>query len=171
MGWGITKEDQEDDKVKVYVAMADDVRNFKASGWFVNVSRIGETAGASAELVASVEAFLRDIVKVDRAGPGESECVLTLIVAAVCQPRPYPPLNAIEATEGMSTSSRWTPQIRESEKRRASNRSGSRTSWTAPSGVIRSQSAPPFSPPASGSKGCSHIVPESVQRRSTYRGR
>ena len=72
-GWGITREDQEDDKVKVYVAMADDVRNFKASGWFVNVSRIGETAGASAELVASVEAFLRDIVKVDRAGPGEGD--------------------------------------------------------------------------------------------------
>ena len=59
----------------------------------------------------------------------------------------------MDATDGRSNSSRWTPQIRELAKRRASNRSGSRTSRAVPSAAMRSHHGPPLSPPASRSKG------------------
>ena len=49
-GWGITKENQREQKLKVYVEKGDVVRPFKAQGWFVNVSRLSEIPGVPAEL-------------------------------------------------------------------------------------------------------------------------
>ena len=63
-GWGITKGDQRDGKVGVYVAKGDDVRTFQAAGWFVNVSRLGEP-GVPAGLVAEVAAFVEVLDNVD----------------------------------------------------------------------------------------------------------
>ena len=64
-GWGITTEDQQGQNVKVYVAKADDVRTFRAQGWFVNVSRLGDTPGAWVGLRAAA-ALLQELANVDR---------------------------------------------------------------------------------------------------------
>jgi len=66
-GWGITKADQHDGKVDVYVAKSDDVRSFLAEGWFVNVSRLGEIRGAPDALVADVVASVVVLEDVDLA--------------------------------------------------------------------------------------------------------
>ena len=73
-GWGITKEDQRGRNVAVYVARGGDVRTFRAEGWFVNVSRLGEVPGVPDELVAEVAAFVQVLENVDarRAGDGTS---------------------------------------------------------------------------------------------------
>ena len=73
-GWGIVKENQHDGKVQVYVAKGDDVRTFRAEGWFVNISRLGETPRVQDELVAEVDAFVQVLENVDarRAGDGTS---------------------------------------------------------------------------------------------------
>ena len=65
-GWGITKEDQHEQKLKVYVEKGDDVRTFQAQGWFVNVSRLSEVPGVPAELVAEVAGFLQVLKNLDR---------------------------------------------------------------------------------------------------------
>ena len=65
-GWGVVKQDQQAGKVQVYVARGDDVRKFKAHGWFVNVSRLSETLGVPVELRAEVAAFLQLLANVDR---------------------------------------------------------------------------------------------------------
>ena len=57
-GWGITSEDQHGPNVAVYVAKGNDVRTFKAQGYFVNVSQLNERLGASAELLAKIVAFV-----------------------------------------------------------------------------------------------------------------
>ena len=57
-GWGITREDQHDGKVNVYVAKGDDVRPFRAEGWFVNVSRLPATPQVADDLAAEVVAFV-----------------------------------------------------------------------------------------------------------------
>ena len=73
-GWGITKEDQRARNVAVYVAKGDDVRTFRAEGWFVNVSRLGEVPGVPDELVAEVAALVQVLENVDarRARDGTS---------------------------------------------------------------------------------------------------
>ena len=65
-GWGVVKQDQQAGKVDVYVAKGDDVRKFKAHGWFVNVSRLSETSGVPDELRAEVAVFLQLLANVDR---------------------------------------------------------------------------------------------------------
>lgn len=77
-GWGITKADQRDGKVSVYVAKGDDVRPFRAAGWFVNVSRLGETPGVPVKLVVGVGAFLEIFEEVDgrNAGTAMATCDL-----------------------------------------------------------------------------------------------
>ena len=65
-GWGITTKDQRGQNVEVYVAEGDDVRSFRAHGWFVNVSRLGE--GAPDELVDKVTHFLEVLEAVGRDG-------------------------------------------------------------------------------------------------------
>lgn len=64
-GWGITKEDQEGKNVVVYIAKGDDVRTFRAQGWFVNVSRLSKTSETPVELRAAVTAFLQILENVD----------------------------------------------------------------------------------------------------------
>ena len=73
-GWGITKEDQRGRNVAVYVAKGDDVRKFRAKGWFVNVSQLGEVPGVPDELVAEVAAFEQVFEKLHarKAGDGAS---------------------------------------------------------------------------------------------------
>lgn len=58
-GWGIAKEDQQGRNVAVYVAKADDVRTFRAEGWFVNVSQLVGMPGVPEELRAEVVAFVQ----------------------------------------------------------------------------------------------------------------
>lgn len=69
-GWGITKADQRDGKVDVYVAKADDVRTFQAEGWFVNVSRLGKIQGVPDDLVAAVGG-LEQVLESDAGGVGD----------------------------------------------------------------------------------------------------
>ena len=72
-GWGITRTDQHDGKVNVYVAKGDDVRQFRAEGWFefrtegwfVNVSRLPEISQVPDELAAEVVAFGQVLENVD----------------------------------------------------------------------------------------------------------
>ena len=64
-GWGITSADQYDGKVNVYVAKGDEVRTFRAEGWFVNVSRLPETPQVPDELAAEVVAFVEVLENVD----------------------------------------------------------------------------------------------------------
>ena len=73
-GWGITKEDQRGRNVAVYVVKGDDVRTFRAKGWFVNVSRLGEVPGVPDEVAAEVAAFVQVLENVDarRARDGTS---------------------------------------------------------------------------------------------------
>ena len=68
-GWGIAEKNQQGRNVQVYVAKGDDVRTFRAQGWFVNVSKLVTTSGAPAELVAEVGSFLEVFENADRAGP------------------------------------------------------------------------------------------------------
>ena len=65
-GWGITKEAQQDHKVKVYVAKGDDEREFVAQGWFINVSRLNGTPDVPTQLVADVTRFLEVLKNLDR---------------------------------------------------------------------------------------------------------
>ena len=69
-GWGIVEADQRDGKVSVYVAKGDDVRTFRAEGWFVNVSRLGEVPGVAGELVEEVVAFAQVLENVGQGGGG-----------------------------------------------------------------------------------------------------
>ena len=64
-GWGITKEDQEGKNVVVYIAKGDDVRTFRAQGWFVNVSQLAKTPGTPVGLRAAAGAFLQVLKNVD----------------------------------------------------------------------------------------------------------
>ena len=72
-GWGIVKTNQHDGKVDVYVAKGDDVRTFRAHGWLVNVSQVGATAGAPAELLDRVDSFLRGLENVDEEAASEGQ--------------------------------------------------------------------------------------------------
>ena len=64
-GWGIAKEDQQGRNVAVYVAKADDVRTFRAEGWFVNVSQLVGMPEVPEELRAEVVAFEQALENVD----------------------------------------------------------------------------------------------------------
>ena len=70
-GWGIAKEDQQGQNVAVYVAKAADVRRFRATGWFVNVSQLVGTPGVPEELRAEVAAFEKVLEGVDTRRVGD----------------------------------------------------------------------------------------------------
>ena len=70
-GWGIAKEDQHGRNVAVYVAKGDDVRKFRAEGWFVNVSQLVAMPGVPEELWAEVVAFVQVLENVDADGVGD----------------------------------------------------------------------------------------------------
>ena len=67
-GWGITRSDQNAGKVNVYVAKGDDVRTFRAEGWFVNVSRLREIPAVPDGVAAEVVAFVEVLENVDGCG-------------------------------------------------------------------------------------------------------
>ena len=70
-GWGIAREDQQGRNVAVYVAKGDDVRTFRATGWFVNVSQLVGTPGVAEELIAEVAAFEQVLEGVDARRVGD----------------------------------------------------------------------------------------------------
>ena len=70
-GWGIAKEDQQGRNVAVYVAKGDDVRTFRAEGWFVNVSQLVGTPGVPEKLRAEVVAFEQVLENVDARRVGD----------------------------------------------------------------------------------------------------
>lgn len=70
-GWGIAKGDQKGRYVAVYVAKGDDVRTFRAKGWFVNVSQLVAMPGVSEELRAQVTAFVQILENVDARRVGD----------------------------------------------------------------------------------------------------
>lgn len=70
-GWGIAKEDQQGQNVAVYVAKGDDVRTFRAKGWFVNVSQLVGMPGVPEELRAEVVAFVQVLENADTRRVGD----------------------------------------------------------------------------------------------------
>ena len=70
-GGGLQRRINGDGMVAVYVAKGDDVRTFRAEGWFVNVSQLGGTPGVPEELVAEVVAFEQVLENVDARRTGD----------------------------------------------------------------------------------------------------